>query len=247
MTEYLTSGLLGVKHGFFTRGGGVSEGLYTGLNCGFGSDDARENVTENRASVARAMGVDHVASVYQHHSADVIMVGADHDPAQKADAMVTKEAGIGLGVLTADCAPVLFADRDAGVIGAAHAGWKGAFGGVLENTIAEMESLGATRDGIKAAIGPCISQMNYEVGEEFLERFMDEDPQNSTYFANAPSGSYLFNLPLFALDAVRAAGVADVEWVGACTYADEARYYSYRRATHRGEADYGRLISVITL
>ena len=247
MTEFLTSDLIEARHGFFSRVGGVSDGLYKGLNCGFGSEDARENVAQNRARVAQAMQVEMIASVYQHHSAEVVVVSADHDPSTKADAMVTQEIGVGLGIITADCAPVVFADKVAGVIGAAHAGWKGAFGGVLENTIATMVRLGATREAICAAVGPCISQQNYEVGEEFFERFLDEDPHNARFFTHAPSGSYLFDLPSFTLASLRGAGVGAAEWVGACTYADEGRYFSYRRTTHRNEPDYGRLISVICL
>ncbi|WP_322864935.1 peptidoglycan editing factor PgeF [Aquicoccus sp. G2-2] len=246
----ITSDLLKpLQHGFFTREGGSSSGIFEGLNCGTGSSDQAEAVAMNRARVARHMEVDedHLITVHQVHSPDVVTLKAPPQTALRADAMVTATPGLALGILTADCGPVLFADAEARVIGAAHAGWKGALGGVLEATLDAMEALGAKRSNIHAAIGPCISQRAYEVGPEFLDDFMIEDPQNSRFFTNGTGDRYLFDLPSFALARLRAAGVADAQWTGHCTYSDPARFFSYRRTTHKGEADYGRLISVIRL
>ncbi len=247
MTTFETSPLLTPRHGFFTRAGGVSDGVYQGLNCGPGSGDDPTKVAENRARVAGALGVDTLLSVYQVHGNDVVTVTEPWIDAPKADAMVTNNPGIALGVLTADCAPILFADAKAGVIGAAHAGWKGALYGVAENTMGAMEALGADRANITAVIGPCISQPNYEVGQEFFETFADEDPDHTRFFTNAPSGKYLFNLPLFLLSQLRELGVKDADLVQCCTYAEEDAYFSFRRTTHRSEPDYGRQISAITL
>lgn len=249
--EYLTSDLLrDVTHGFFTRNGGASDGIFASLNCGYGSDEQEEIVTVNRKLVARAMGLplSRVASVVQVHSADVRVVTEDNLADRPvADAQVTATPGIGLAVLTADCLPVLLADTEAGVIGAAHAGWKGALAGVLEATVEAMCGLGAEPARIRAAIGPAISQRAYEVGEEFLERFLGTDPDHARYFANGRPGHYQFDLPRFGLDRLRAAGVAQVEWTGHCTCSDPARFYSYRRSVKQGEASYGRLMSVIRL
>jgi YfiH family protein len=223
--------------------------VFAGLNCGPGSSDQSEIVTINRARVAQAMAVEpaNLVTVHQVHSADVVTVDAPLAERPRADAMVTATPGVALGVLTADCQPVLFADSDAGVIGAAHAGWRGALDGVLEATVAAMEGLGAARGRITAVIGPSISQAAYEVGPEFLEDFMAEDPDYIRFFANGENGRYQFDLPAFGLHCLRRAGVGHAEWTRHCTYADAARFYSYRRATHEGEADYGRLISVIRL
>lgn len=248
--EILTSDSLApLRHGFFTRRGGASSGVFAGLNCGPGSSDQSEIVTINRARVAQAMAVepDHLVTVHQVHSADVVTVDGPLAERPRADAMVTATPGVALGVLTADCQPVLFSDAEAGVIGAAHAGWRGALDGVLEATVKAMETLGATRDRITAVIGPSISQAAYEVGPEFLEDFIAEDPAHSRFFANGENGRYQFDLPGFGLHCLRRAGVGHAEWTRHCTYADQARFYSYRRATHAGEADYGRLISVIRL
>lgn len=238
-----------VHHGFFTRKGGASSGIYAGLNCGVGSSDQSDIVGINRARVADAMKVPRAAlsGVHQYHSADVVTVSEASDARPKADAMVSNTAGIALGILTADCQPVLFADLEAGVIGAAHAGWKGALDGVLDRTVDAMEALGAKRANISAAIGPCISQAAYEVGPEFFEDFTGQDPAFSRFFAGGKEDRMQFDLPSFGLHMLREAGVGDAEWIGHCTYADEARFYSYRRTTHRGEPDYGRLISVIRL
>jgi YfiH family protein len=238
------------RHGFFTRRGGASSGIFAGLNCGTGSSDQSDSVRMNRARVAEAMQVpaDNLVTVHQVHSADVASVTAalGDDERPRADAVVTATPGLALAILTADCQPVLFADRDAGVIGAAHAGWRGALDGVLEQTIDAMIALGASRERITAVIGPCISQRNYEVGQDFLEKFLDEDPDHMRHFANGESGRYQFDLPGFGLARLRAAGV-DAHWTGHCTYADPAAFYSYRRSCHEGQADYGRLISVIRL
>lgn len=244
----ITSHLLDdVQHGFFTRKGGASSGVFAGLNCGFGSSDQAEIVAMNRARVADVMGVDALTGVRQVHSADAVVVDGPMPDAPRADALVTATPGVALCILTADCQPVLFADTKAGVIGAAHAGWQGALDGVLEATLDAMEGLGASRANTKVVIGPSISQRAYEVGQEFLERFIDHDPDASRFFVNGAEGKYQFDLTGFGLARLRAAGVAQAEWTGHCTYADSARFYSYRRATHLGEADYGRLIASIRL
>lgn len=249
--EILTSDILTpVRHGFFTRRGGASSGVFHGLNCGFGSSDQSEIVSINRARVASAMDVtpDRMASVHQVHSAEVLKVDdLPEDRPAKADAMVTATPGIALSVLTADCQPVLFADDTAGVIGAAHAGWKGALDGILEATLDGMESLGASRDRVNVAIGPSISQQAYEVGPEFLETFLDHDPESARFFANGQGDRFQFDLVGYSLHRLRQAGVGAAEWIRHCTYSDPDRFYSYRRSVHRKEADYGRLISVIRL
>ncbi len=249
MLEIITSDALLPRHGFFTRKGGASSGIFAGLNCGTGSSDQAEIVAINRARVAEAMGlpVEALVSVHQVHSPDVVTVTAPLSDKPRADAMVTATPGLALAVLTADCQPVLFADAAAGVIGAAHAGWKGAQGGVLEATLDAMEALGARRGKIAAVIGPCISQPAYEVGQEFFENFTDDAPETRRFFINGAGDRYLFDLPSYGLWRLREAGVGHAEWTRHCTYADPARFYSYRRATHAGEVDYGRLISVIRL
>lgn len=250
MLEILTSDALPARHGFFTRKGGASSGIFAGLNCGPGSSDLAEVVSINRARVADAMGIapDALVTVHQVHSPQVVTVtGPAQGDRPRADAMVTATPGLGLGILTADCQPVLFADAAAGVIGAAHAGWRGTFDGVLEATVDAMETLGAKRADITAVIGPTISQAAYEVGPEFFETFTDEDRDNARFFINGVNGRYLFDLPAFGLSRLRAAGVGHAEWTRHCTYRDPARFFSYRRTTHAGEADYGRLISVIRL
>ncbi|WP_417259485.1 peptidoglycan editing factor PgeF [Celeribacter sp.] len=249
--DIIRSDLLdGVQHGFFTRKGGASSGVFEGLNCGFGSSDQRDIVSINRARVADAMDVtpENMCSVFQVHSADVVTVdGPQSGEAPRADALVTATKGLALVILTADCQPVLFADRDNGVIGAAHAGWRGAIDDVLENTIAAMVALGAKRDSITAVIGPCISQRAYEVGPEFLDDFLAANDENARFFANGDGDRYLFDLPGFGLHKLREAGVGVAEWTRHCTYHDAERFYSYRRSVHRKEADYGRLLSTIRL
>lgn len=241
-----------VRHGFFTREGGRSQGIYASLNCGHGSDDDTETVRHNRAVVTARMGVtpDRLVTVWQHHSPDVIEVLEPWDPLHppKADAMVTTRPGLALGVLTADCAPVLFASADGRVVGAAHAGWKGAIGGVLEATVEAMQGLGARRETIRAAIGPTIGPVSYEVGPEFRQRFLAEDEANACFFVPSPNdGHAFFDLPAYVLARLKRAGIGTLSDARRCTYADAARFFSYRRTTHRGEPDYGRQISVITI
>lgn len=238
-----------VRHGFFTRAGGASSGIYNGLNCGFGSGDQTEAVRTNRARVAEALDVaeDALISVHQYHSDVVLTVTEPRQDRPKADAMVTNVPGLALGILTADCQPVLFADAEAGVVGAAHAGWRGAAGGVLEATVEAMIDLGARRGAIRAVIGPSISQTAYEVGPEFFDEITAEDPGHSRFFAGGDGDRMMFDLPAYGLARLRAAGVGEAEWTRHCTYADESRFYSFRRTTHRKEADYGRLISAIRL
>lgn len=250
MLEILTSpALAGIAHGFFTRKGGASSGVFAGLNCGHGSSDLTEAVNVNRDRVATAMGVApaQMVGVHQIHSAKVATVDGPLSEVVKADALVTDRPGLLLTVLTADCQPVLFADRTAGVIGAAHAGWRGSFEGILEATLDAMEALGARRADMTAVIGPCISQRAYEVGHDFMENFLVEDPQNGRFFADGPAGKPMFDLPAYSLARLRAAGVGAAEWTRHCTYSDPERFYSFRRTTHAREADYGRLISAIRL
>ncbi len=240
--------LAGFRHGFFTRRGGASSGIFKGLNCGFGSTDQRQAVALNRARVAQAMQVkeDALISVHQIHSADVVHVTRPFaGPKPQVDAMVSNTKGVALGILTADCEPVLFGDPDAGVVGAAHAGWQGALNGVLEATIGAMIKLGAVRENISAIVGPAISQRNYEVGPEFMDRFLDVDPDFGQFFAGGQGDRVHFDLPAFGVARLRGAGIKHAEWTRHCTYDDPDRFYSYRRTVHNREADYGRLISVI--
>jgi YfiH family protein len=240
----------GIRHGFFTRRGGVSDGIYAGLNVGTGSSDDPDRVAENRRRVSAWLGVrpGRLVTVHQVHSPDAIAVDAPFPGERpKADAMVTDKPGLALGVLAADCGPVLYADPEARVIGAAHAGWKGALTGVLEATVEAMERLGAERGRIAAVLGPSISQANYEVGKEFLERFTSAGPANAAWFSlSKKPGHYMFDLNGYTLDRLRKAGVA-AYGLDRCTYADEAHFFSYRRTTHRAEPDYGRQISAIVL
>lgn len=249
--EILTSDLLaGTRHGFFSRRGGASSGIYAGLNCGPGSHDQREAVAMNRARAADALGVPsaRLLSLHQVHSTDVVVAGPDGwTERPRADAAVTDRPGVALGILTADCAPVLFHDPEAGVVGAAHAGWRGALDGVLEATLAAMEGLGAEVARVRAVVGPTISQRAYEVGPEFLDRFLTEEAGYERFFAPGRGDRLRFDLPGFALARLRAAGVADAEWIGACTHSEPDRFFSYRRSTQAGEPDYGRLISAIRL
>ncbi len=247
--EIITSPALTCRHGFFTRKGGASSGIFAGLNCGAGSSDQAEIVSINRGRVADAMGLapSALVGVHQVHSARAVPVTGPLSHRPEADALVTATPGVLLSVLTADCQPVLFHDAKAGVIGAAHAGWRGAVDGVLEATLDAMESLGARRSAIHAVIGPTISQAAYEVGPEFLDRFRNEDPDSVRFFANGTGDRMLFDLPGYGLFRLRAAGVGHAEWTGHCTYRDPARFYSFRRTTHAGEVDYGRLISTIRL
>lgn len=238
-----------LRHGFFTRRGGASSGVFEGLNCGAGSSDQSEIVAINRARVAEAMGVagDQLIGMHQVHSADAVHVDGPQKAKPKADALVTATPGLAISVLSADCMPVLFADTSAGVIGAAHAGWRGALDGVLSRTVDAMEALGAARQKISAVIGPSISQRAYEVGPEFFDSFVAEDPEYARFFAGGIGDRMQFDLPAFGLARLRDAGVGTAEWTRHCTYSDPDRFYSYRRATQAKEADYGRLIAAISL
>lgn len=243
--------LPGVRHGFFTRQGGISNGIYTSLNIGTGSDDDPGFVAENRRRVAADIGGDIEKLLFPHqiHSPDVVTVREAWPSGEKpkADALVTAKPGFAIGVSTADCGPVLFADAAAGVVGAAHSGWKGAVGGVLDGAVEAMIALGAKRASIRAVLGPTISADSYEVGPEFVDRFLAEDAANRRYFGDAErSGHKYFDLPGYIVQRLTDLGVA-ASSLGLCTYRDEKRFYSYRRATHRGENDYGRLASVIML
>lgn len=240
-----------VSHTFFGRAGGVSTGVYTGLNCGPGSNDNPDHVQENRRRAAVELGAapTHLISLYQIHSANVVSVTKpwDRKTAPQADGMVTTTPDIALGILTADCGPLLMWDEDARVIAAAHAGWKGALTGVIEATISSMIDHGATLDRIKATLGPTISQSAYEVGPEFVANFVDADPALAEYFQpNNNPGHAQFDLPKFILMKLQRSGVRDPIWTGQCTYGDE-NFFSYRRTTHRGEPDYGRNLSAIML
>jgi polyphenol oxidase len=249
MLESVTSDAIPFAHGFFTRKGGASSGIFAGLNCGPGSSDQSDIVAINRARVAEALDLrpDALVSLNQTHSARVVSLTSPPSDRLPADAMVTATPGIGLAILTADCQPVLFADPGARVIGAAHAGWRGARDGVLEATLDAMEALGARRADITAVIGPTISQKAYEVGPEFLATFLAEDPANSRFFAAGTGDRLHFDLPSFGLHRLRKAGVGHAAWTRHCTYSDAERFYSFRRTTHNAEADYGRLVSVIRL
>jgi YfiH family protein len=239
--------LAGIPHGFLGRRGGVSQGLVAGLNVGFGADDEREAVDENRRRAVNAVLSDaRLATVYQVHSPEVVAVEQPWPEAERprADAMVTDRPGLLLGVVTADCAPVLFAEREAGVIGAAHAGWRGAHGGVLEATIEAMEALGAHREQIAAAIGPAIALESYEVDDAFRERFTLSDGR---FFAPGRAGHWQFDLEGYVAARLDAMGVATVDGLGLDTYSANDRFFSYRRSVHRGEPTYGRQISLIGL
>jgi YfiH family protein len=237
-----------VEHGFFTRKGGASSGIFKGLNCGTGSSDIADIVRINRDRVAQAVGVDALNGVHQIHSADVVTVTEPIvGDKPKADALVTNLQGQALSILTADCQPVLFADPEAQVIGAAHAGWRGALSGVLEATVDAMEALGAKRSAIRAVVGPSISKNAYEVGPELRDEFTKDDPDNARFFAKGNGDRFMLDLPGYGVHRLKAAGVGAAEWTQHCTYSDPERFFSYRRATHAKEADYGRLIAVIRL
>jgi hypothetical protein len=241
-----------IRHGFFTRGGGVSQGVYASLNGGVGSNDEPGSVNENRARMAAALGVapDHLLTAYQIHSPDVVVADKpwDKENRPRADAIVTRTPRLAIGVSTADCGPLLFADNKARVIGAAHAGWRGAFTGVIEAGIATMEKLGADRSRIVAALGPTIRQPNYEVGPEFVERFLAADHDNSRFFApSRRDGHAMFDLPGYIGARMQRAGIVQFEDLGFCNYADPDRFFSYRRTTKNGEPDYGRHVNAIAL
>ncbi|MEG3161682.1 peptidoglycan editing factor PgeF [Sphingomonas sp. LB2R24] len=243
-----------IPHGFFGRRGGVSTGAYASLNVGIGSDDDPAAIAENRRRATEAVlpGAK-LVGLYQVHSADAVTVTEPFDDAIRphADALVTNRPGLALGILTADCAPVLFADREAGVVAAAHAGWKGALGGVTDSTILAMEAIGAHRDRIVAAVGPCIARASYEVDDGFIRRFCEADPENERFFADGRADHYQFDLEAYVVSRLAVAGIGRIEALGLDTYAakdgGETRFFSYRRATHRGEPSYGRQISIIGL
>ncbi|KMO41396.1 peptidoglycan editing factor PgeF [Methylobacterium aquaticum] len=241
----------GIRHAFFTRQGGVSEGLYASLNGGLGSGDDPARVRENRRRMTAQLALppETLVSLYQIHSAEAVVVEAPFAERPRADAMVTREPGLALGILTADCGPILFADPVNRVVGAAHAGWKGALTGVIEATITAMEGLGADRTGIVAVLGPTIGAAAYEVGPEFRERFEAADPDNARYFTASPerASHSLFDLPAYIVARLTRAGLGEVANLNLCTYADPDRFFSYRRTTHRAEADYGRLVSAIAV
>ena len=241
--------LAGVPHGFLGRRGGVSTGAVAGLNVGTGSQDDPAAVAENRRRAGAAVARDaRLVTVYQVHSAVCVEAGEwAHDARPQADALVTDRPGLLLGILTADCAPVLLADREAGVVGAAHAGWKGALAGVTDTTIEAMERLGACRERIAAAVGPCIARSSYEVDDAFARRFEAADPANERFLAAGRAGHYQFDLEGYVAARLAAAGLGRVDALGLDTYADAERFFSFRRATHAGELDYGRQISLIGL
>lgn len=252
MIDVVTTPILkGTRHGFLGRRGGVSSGLVAGLNVGLGSGDDPVAVTKNRRLAADAVASSAtLVTVFQVHSADVVVATAPwpDDERPRADALVTDRPGLVLGIVTADCAPVLFADTEAGVIGAAHAGWKGAIGGVTDAAIEAMEALGAKRERIAAAIGPCIARASYEVDAGFLLRFTESDPANERFFADGKrSGRHQFDLEAYVAHRLAAAGIKRVATLGIDTYSQTDRYYSFRRATHAHEPDYGRQISLIAL
>jgi YfiH family protein len=250
--EATSLALTRIRHGFFTRAGGVSSGLYASLNGGVGSRDDAGKVLEKRARMAAALGVEprRLLTAYQTHSPNVVVAEAPWttENRPRADAIVTRMRALAIGVTTADCGPVLFAEPRAGVIGAAHAGWRGALTGVIEATIAAMERLGAAQRQIRAAIGPMIRQGNYEVGPDLVERFRADDPASSRFFGPARrDGHAMFDLAGYIAARLKRAGITEVEDVGLCTYADPEQFFSYRRTTHRAEADYGRHVNAIAL
>jgi len=241
-----------IRHAFFTRSGGVSHGVYASLNGGVGSNDAPEKVAENRARMATALGVsaDRLLTAFQIHSPDVVVAEMPWTRERRphADAIVTRVPRLAIGVSTADCGPLLLADSEAGVVGASHAGWRGTLSGVIEATVAAMERLGADRARITAALGPTIRQPNYEVGPEFVERFLAADPANARFFvASQRAGHAMFDLTGYIAERVRRAGIRQFEDLGLCTYADPERFFSYRRTTLHGEPDYGRHVNAIAL
>jgi polyphenol oxidase len=252
MIQAETLKLSGLRHAFFTREGGVSGGVYSSLNGGVGSRDQAGHVAENRARMAAALAVEphRFLTAYQIHSPDVVVAEEPWptDARPRADAIVTRTAGLAIGVSTADCGPVLLADADARVIGAAHAGWRGALSGVVEATVAAMERLGARRGRIRAALGPMIRQDNYEVGPDFIVRFAADDKASADFFRSAPrEGHALFDLAGYIATRLDRAGVREIEDIGLCTYGEPERFFSFRRTTHRAEPDYGRHINAIAL
>jgi YfiH family protein len=252
MIEAKTLALAGIRHAFFTRDGGVSDGLYASLNGGLGSGDSAAHVVENRARMAAALAVEphRLVTAYQIHSPDIVVVETPWPPQSRprADAIVTRAPGLAIGVTTADCGPILLADPQSRVIGAAHAGWRGALAGIVEAAVTAMEKLGADRSHIRAVLGPMIRQRNYEVGPDLIARFAAEDSLSGRFFLPAArNGHALFDLAGYISARLDRAGIRQVEDLGLCTYADPSRFFSFRRSTHRAEADYGRHVNAIAL
>ena len=249
--EAIRAAALGdTPHGFLGRRGGMSEGVCAGLNVGLGSGDDPEAIRANRRLAVEAVAPGaRLVTLHQVHSPTAIAVDAlfPDEARPHADALVTDRPGLALGILTADCTPVLFADREVGVVGAAHAGWKGAIGGVIDATVAAMEGLSASRDAIVAAVGPTIARKSYEVDDAFLRRFAEDDAENERFFSQGRDGHHQFDLEGYVVARLAAAGIGRIEALGLDTYSDPDRFFSYRRATHRGEPDYGRQISLIAL
>jgi len=246
----ILSDIAGVQHGFFTRLGGYSQGIYASLNTGLGADEDNAVILKNRKIVTEALAAREVVTPYQYHSSVVLSVDQAWDwrLPPKADGLVTRQKGLAIAVNTADCTPVIFADVKGGVVGIAHAGWKGTVGGVLEETVAAMVALGSETGDIVAAIGPTISQQNYEVGPEFVEQFVADNPESKKFFvASERDGHAMFDLPGCVQERLRRCNLKQIENLALCTYGDEEKFYSYRRMTHRGEADYGRQMSGICL
>jgi len=241
----------GLAHGFFTRRGGVSNGIYASLNCGPGSDDSPDAVAQNRARVTAALGANDLVTLYQVHSANALVVDAPwplNTPRPRADALVTATRGLAVGALSADCTPVLFADPDARIVAAAHSGWRGAVGGILEATIDAMVNLGASRSAIIAAVGPCINQNAYEVGLDFKAKIIGLNPEYSSFFSkSAMQNKPHFDLPGFAAAKLKNAGLCHIESLALCTWTHREQFFSYRRTQQKNEADYGRQISAIVL
>ena len=250
LSKIQSSRLKNFRHGFFTRKGGGSKGIFKGLNCGLGSSDDVKTVLSNRNLVAQHMGtcLDIIVSAHQIHSVEAIICNRTFETLPKADALVTNTPGLLLSVLTADCQPVIFADEKNSVVGIAHAGWRGALNGVLTSTINKMEYLGAERKQISAVIGPCISQTAYEVSLDFFEKFTSSNENNKNFFSYRPlTKKYHFDLPNFSLNLLKDEDILSIEWTGHCTYSDPKKFFSYRRSCHKNESDYGRMISTIML
>ncbi len=250
LSKIQSSRLKNFRHGFFTRKGGGSKGIFKGLNCGLGSSDDVKTVLSNRNLVAKHMGtcLDNIVSAHQIHSVEAIICNRAFETLPKADALVTNTPGLLLSVFTADCQPVIFADEKNSVVGIAHAGWRGALNGVLTSTINKMEYLGAERKQISAVIGPCISQTAYEVSLDFFEKFTSSNENNKNYFSYRPlTKKYHFDLPNFSLNLLKDEDILSIEWTGHCTYSDPKKFFSYRRSCHKNESDYGRMISTIML
>lgn len=251
ITASALAGLDRIGHGFFTRNGGVSGGIYASLNCGYGSDDDNDNVTQNRALIAHATGAEpeNLLTVKQIHSATCVIAenAWRSEEAPQADAVVTNNPNLRVAILTADCAPVLFADPENGVVGAAHAGWRGAKAGIISATVKKMEQLGSKRDTIYAAVGPAISSRSYEIGPEFFKNFIEDSPENACFFEHFQNGSVHFNLPEYVRVKLKQVNITHTEVIDLCTVEKESVFFSYRRSVHKKENDYGRQLSTIWL